>query len=206
MLSRCASTASSTSTGSSGPPPACNSTTTSTRARPPPRPWRRRRSGEVVCVSEGVDRLRAQRGDSIRRVARSRAALRIEFLRWARSLHPLSARTRSRAARPLPAGRDPPRSPRSNAVREGASLLQQRRGLGVLLGRTQGENPRGGCDGGRNAKGTEVGDPAVRCCSLICRCPPSADQAVFPLLSSHANSTRFAERNRAKINRAVFSR
>ena len=149
MLSRCASTASSTSTGSSGPPPACNSTTTSTRVRPPPRPWRRRRSGEVVCVSKGVDRLRAQRGDSTRRVARSRAALRIEFLRWARSLHPLSARTRSRAARPLPAGRDPPRSPRSNAVREGASLLQQRRGLGACCwagrrGRTCGEGATAG--------------------------------------------------------------
>ena len=193
MLSRCASTASSTSTGSSGPPPACSSTTTSTRARPPPRPWRRRRSGEVVCVSEGVARLRAQRGDSTRRVARSRAALRIEFLRWARSLHPLSVRTRSRAARPLPAGRDPRRSPRSNAVREGGSLLQQRRGLGAVgqdaggepAGRVRRREEREG-NGGRGSRS-----------SLLLTYLPLAHSLVFPLLSP-APAERSGERNRAK--------
>jgi len=69
----------------------------------------------------------------------------------------------------LPAGRDPRRSPRSNAVREGGSRLQQRRGLGTVGQDAGGESARrvprahGGSAGPRErierGRGTDVGHP-----------------------------------------------
>ena len=125
---------------------------------------------------------------------RARAALRIEFLRSARSLHPLSARTRSRAARPLPAGRDPPRSPRSNAVREGASLLQQGRGLGAV-GQDAGGEPAGRVRRREEREGN--GGRRSRSSLLLTYLPLSA--LLYPYhCYPPAPAERAAERNRAK--------